>query len=142
MDATRSSQDSGPGIELQDSQRTFKREPEEALMLAVLEDAIACYQKHMFAKDKRGREIFLDTEAWMLEKDGHWIFSFENICETLSLDPNYLRQGLLRLKEQSMSKAKIHPLIPRRRIGGPHGGSVETSLADCDIKNPGFRKSA
>ncbi|HET8562389.1 MAG TPA: hypothetical protein VFM35_00820, partial [Candidatus Binatia bacterium] len=37
---------------------TFRRkshlEPEKKLMLAVLEDAIACYQKYIFARDGKG----------------------------------------------------------------------------------------
>ena len=44
---------------------TFRRklylEPEKKLMLAILEDAIACFQKYAFARDSKGKALF--TEA-------------------------------------------------------------------------------
>jgi hypothetical protein len=40
---------------------TFRRkaplEPEKRLMLSVLEDAVACFQKHLFSRDPRGRAV-------------------------------------------------------------------------------------
>jgi len=74
-------------------------EGEERLMLAVLEDAIEYFQEYVLAEDKKSKELFQEAEEWILEKDSDWIFSFENICEVLRLDPNYIRQGLLRWKE-------------------------------------------
>ena len=48
---------------------TFRRklhlEPEKKLMLAVLEDAIACYQKYLFARDSKGKALFEDAEQWI-----------------------------------------------------------------------------
>ena len=41
---------------------TFRRklhlEPEKKLMLAILEDAIACFQKYVFAHDVKGKALF------------------------------------------------------------------------------------
>jgi hypothetical protein len=54
-------------------------EPEKALMLAVLEDAITCIQK--------GKRWFRETVDWIVTDDDDWLFSFNNICETLCLDP-------------------------------------------------------
>src|SRR5713226_6041344 len=72
------------------------REGEEGLMLAVLEDAIEYFQMYVLAEDKKGKELFHEAEEWILEKNSDWIFSFENICEVLGLDPNNMRLGLLR----------------------------------------------
>ncbi|MEK7210101.1 MAG: hypothetical protein AAB070_01645, partial [Candidatus Binatota bacterium] len=81
---------------------TFRRkaplEPEKRLMLSVLEDAVACFQKHLFSRDPRGRALFRNAEEWIEEEGSDWLFSFENICEVLDLDPHYVRQGLLRWK--------------------------------------------
>src|SRR5262245_17492613 len=85
----------------EDIERLFKktrREKEEALMLAVLEDAIECFQKYVFAQNERGKRSFQEAEDWILEKNSDWLFSFHSICETLELSPDYLRQGLLRWK--------------------------------------------
>lgn len=106
---------------------TFRRkahlEPEKRLMLAVLEDAVACFQKYLFARDSKGRALFREAEGWVIEEDSDWLFSFENICELLGLEPRYVRQGLVRWKEKKLSerpKAKIYRLTPRRekRKGG------------------------
>ena len=106
---------------------TFRRkthlEPEKMLMLAVLEDAIACYQKHLFARDGKGRAMFQDAEEWIMEERSDWLFSFESICEVLGLEPQYVRQGLARWKEKMAAErpmAKIYRLTPRgeKRKGG------------------------
>ena len=66
---------------------TFRRkshlESEKRLMLAVLEDAIACFQKYLFARDGRGRTMFREAEEWILAQESDWLFSFENICEEI-----------------------------------------------------------
>lgn len=101
---------------------TFRRkahlEPEKRVMLAVLEDAIACFQKYLTARDGKGKAIFRDAEAWIVEDDRDWLFSFTNICEVLGFDPQYVRRGLMRWKESKLAerpKAKIYHLTPKRR---------------------------
>jgi hypothetical protein len=42
---------------------------------------------------------FAEAEAWILETDSEWIFSFINCCEVLGIDPDYLRRGLLPWKQ-------------------------------------------
>jgi hypothetical protein len=43
---------------------------------------------------RRGqKKWFLEAEEWFNEKKSEWIFCFENICEALRLDPQYLRKG-------------------------------------------------
>jgi len=81
-------------------------EPEKSFMLAILEYAVASFQKHIFARDSKGKAIFDETEDWILEKNSDWIFSFENICEVLGFNPSYVRQGLLRWKEVKLAE---HP---------------------------------
>jgi hypothetical protein len=81
------------------------REGEEGLMLAVLDNAIECFQKYVLAQREREKRLFQEAEEWILEKNSDWFFSFENICETLQLYPDYIRQGLLCWKE---AKLKSH----------------------------------
>ena len=75
------------------------REGEEKLMLAVLASAVEYFQRYVLSKDEKGRKLFQEAEEWFLEKDSDQLFSFEYICETLGLHPDYLRQGLLSWKE-------------------------------------------
>jgi len=67
---------------------------EKRLMLAVLEDALDCYQKYAFARDVHGRQLFAEACEWIASESRDWFFSFENICETLEITPEYLRRGL------------------------------------------------
>jgi hypothetical protein len=70
-------------------------DPEEKLMFGVLTDAIECFQKYYGANRLRHRRLFTEAEAWILRRDDAWPYSFGNICETLNIDPNYLRIGLM-----------------------------------------------
>jgi hypothetical protein len=72
---------------------------EKRLMLAVLEDAIRTYLRNADAKDGERRREFLEAKSWFnsekLGKRGSQnVFSFENLCETLGIEPVSLRQRL------------------------------------------------
>ncbi len=84
--------------------RKFHLNPEQVLMLAVLEDAIICFQDHVAATCKRKRLLHLEAEQWFLDDDRSYLFSFENICDSLGFEPTYLRQGLARWKEAALAK--------------------------------------
>lgn len=79
-------------------------EPEKGLMFAILEEGISCFQKHLFARTQKGKNLFREAEAWILERDSDDVFSFENICDTLGLSPNYLRAGLIAWKNQQLQR--------------------------------------
>jgi hypothetical protein len=84
---------------------------EERLMLAVLQDAVECFQEYILAQYPGEKKLFQEAEDWILEKNTDWPFSFENICETLQLDPGYLRQGLLRWKEAKRKERSIQGIV-------------------------------
>lgn len=81
---------------------------EQDLMAAVLEQGIADFRRYLFARDKKGRKLFLDAEAWVSVDDHNWIFSFTNCCDVLGIDPSYLRRGLA-LWQQSRAIEKVFP---------------------------------
>ena len=91
------------------------REGEERLMLAVLESAVEDFQNYVLARKPRGKKLFQEAEEWFLEKDSEEIFSFENICETLQLHPDYIRQGLLRWKEAKIKTLSVEDHDQGRR---------------------------
>ena len=72
---------------------------EHRLMVAVLEDGLNCFQKHINATDPKQRQLFLDAEEWIMSDDQSWFFSFVNVCDTLKLDPDYVREGLLKWRD-------------------------------------------
>lgn len=102
-----------PAQYFETTRRKNRLEPEKKLMLAVLEDAIWCFQNCLRAQNKRRKGLFDDAEEWIMEEDADWLFSFQNICDVLGLNPEYMREGLTRWKEKAMSgrvKAKVYRL--------------------------------
>jgi hypothetical protein len=69
---------------------------EAALMCAVLEDAVVCYQEQYFSAARRAKHLGREAEAWLFSDDASWLFSFLSICSALDLCPQYIRQGLKR----------------------------------------------
>jgi hypothetical protein len=74
--------------------RTLPAEPEQVLLLAVLRDALETFQRLFGAKTTAGRRLFRESEEWIWNDESDRVFSFVHICETLGLDPRYIRQGL------------------------------------------------
>jgi hypothetical protein len=101
------------------------REGEERLMLAVLEEAVKCFQEYVLATRPREKRLFQEAEEWILEKDSDYLFSFESICQTLGLQPDYTRQGLLVWKEAKLKLSSVEghcvgrPKLARTRVVHP-----------------------
>lgn len=97
-------------------------QPEKRLMLAVLEEAIATFQRHAIANTRRSERLMEEVEEWVAGVEGEWPFSFENICAALDLDAEYLRAGMARWKEAERSKARTGDStlyrFPFRRVNG------------------------
>ena len=68
--------------------------PEQKLAVAILEDAIACYQHYARSRGERAEANYREAEAWIMNRERHWLFSFERICELMALNPDYIRAGL------------------------------------------------
>jgi hypothetical protein len=118
-------------------------EGERRLMLAILEDAVSCFQKYAGAARPRSKRLFQEAEEWFLDEDCTWVFSFESICGVLNISPEYFRTNLKRWKEQLLAQPpearskvgrvrlraarrhKILPFVPRRR----HKAAAATSAA-------------
>ena len=79
-------------------------EPEKRLMLAILEDAVDCFQDNLSAESGKRKMLFDDAEQWIRANGGDWVFSFDHICEALGFNPAYVRQGLLRWQEKNRTK--------------------------------------
>ncbi len=76
--------------------------PEKALMLAVLEDAIRCFQEYFRTTRARPRMLSRQAERWIRTRDWNWPFSFNNVCEALGIDPDCMRDTLLRMKYERL----------------------------------------
>jgi len=103
---------------------------ERRLMAAILEDAIDCFQKYLWAKDNRSRNLRLEAESWFVSDDDSWPFSFINVCYALDLEPGFLRRGLMEWKERQLARRAVlaegsgtSPLVPSQEEAGPAPGT-------------------
>jgi len=73
--------------------------PIKRLMLAILEDALICLRNHANAKNRKHQLMYREAEQWLCREGGNAPFSFGMVCETLGIEPNYLRSGLRQWSE-------------------------------------------
>jgi hypothetical protein len=98
--------------------RRSSLEPEKKLMLAVLEDGIRCFQDNVTAQSGTRRRLFEDAKEWILQQDRHWLFSFENICDALGINPAYVRRRLMQWKQKELPKYPGPGIWQGRRMAG------------------------
>ena len=89
-------------------------EGEKKLMLAVLDDAIRCYLRNVNSNDSKRRQEFVEVKDWIgaTSAVGTWranVFSFENLCAALGLEPRFL---LARLRTLTITD------LPSRKFRG------------------------
>jgi hypothetical protein len=93
---------------------TYRRhlplEPEQRLVIAVLEDGIHAFQDNFGASHSKKRRIFDDAETWIFSDDNDWIFSFVSVCSLLNLEPAYLRRGLRQWQTRQRPGAQTEPV--------------------------------
>lgn len=96
-------------------------EPERRLMLALLVDAVRCYQTGVTAPGGSHTRLFLEAERWLFTARRDAAFAFEDICDVLEIDPGYFRRGLRhwrarRLANQAPRLVRRSPVILRKRV--------------------------
>ena len=78
---------------------------EYRLLVAVLQDALHCFQTHMHATSIHEQQLFAEAQAWIMGGDStirrpgaHQTpnLSFEYVCEMLDIVPDRLRVSLRR----------------------------------------------
>jgi hypothetical protein len=85
----------------------IRRQPECRLLWVVLENGVEEYMRYVNATSRRGKRLFREAEAWIMQDDPTWLCSFVSICHVLGLDPDYLRRGLQRWREARISPAPL-----------------------------------
>ena len=117
---------------------TTQQGPERMLMLAVLDDAVACIEKYASVSKGREKRWFREAVEWILTEDDDWVFSFNNVCEAVGFSPACLRPGLIRMADGSSGKArklrKSSKSTKRRRKGRnrPKESVVNDELIGCN----------
>jgi len=82
------------------------------LVQAILREAIRTYQKYAVKKGTRASRLFRDVNDWFSSDDRQWFFSFVNVCDTLGLEPTYIRTGLKLWRERKLQANGASPVFP------------------------------
>ena len=85
-------------------------------MLAILEDALQCFQDNCSAKNGKKKQLFENVQKWFFEPSSGWVFGFESICSVLDFEPDYLRKGLMRWREKQVVKRRSAPLLKHENV--------------------------
>jgi hypothetical protein len=110
--------------------RALVDQPEIRLMLAVMDDAIAVYQRFSDSVDIRDRRLFEEASAWIHSSDTSWPYSFENICTALRFDAASVRSGLERWRiahrasHQPLARVRVRNVLGRRPAIGSRAPSA------------------
>lgn len=101
--------------------RSKELEPERRLMLALLVDAVRCYQTGVTAPGGSRTRLFAEAERWLFKAERDAPFAFEDICDVLEIDPAYLRRGLRRWRARQLANeaprlVRRSPVILRKRV--------------------------
>ena len=90
--------------------------PVKKLMMAILEDALRVFQNNCDAKSGSRKRLFQEAEQWLCGEGGEGPFSFEMVCETLGIEPGFLRSGLKEWRRQQLEGISIRRLARRSPV--------------------------
>lgn len=107
---------------------------EHRLLIAIMQDAVECFQKHIHARDSKRRQLYLDAESWISSDDYSGTFSFNNVCDLLGMSPEYLRQGLIDWRDRERTRRKGRLLDAVRSQGIRERAHIE-SLGSIGISD-------
>lgn len=99
------------------------RPPAQRLMVAVLEEALSTFHRHVGSGAPRSRRLVSDVEAWLTATTADGPFSFGTICAALDLDEDYLRRGIERWaaaeRHRAATGARPRYWNPFRKVASP-----------------------
>ncbi len=89
-------------------------EGEIRLILAILVDAVQCFQRT--ADHAEGRQQRAEAAAWIFAEDHSWPFSFESICSVLGINSEVLRRSLRQWKGRADDGRHARPTFSRTHL--------------------------
>lgn len=89
---------------------------ETRLLFAVLEDAVRCYVKTVNSSRRYDREQFDEVQRWFDSEAGiRSPFSFEYVCDVLTIEPESLRSRLKLLSVKDLPTKQMRS-VGRRQV--------------------------
>jgi hypothetical protein len=111
--------------------------PVKRLMMAVLEDALRCFQNNATAASGPRKRLFAEAEQWLCGDTSDGLFSFETVCETLGIEPHFLRAGLRAWRMQQLAGdasrrlARRSPVVRSGKISAPNRRASRRRLSEA-----------
>jgi hypothetical protein len=99
-----------------DRRGTAITEPLRRLMVAMLVDAIRCFQTKVGARQPAKRREFVEVRSWIFSDKDNRFFSFGAVCEALEIDPKAIRKELVHWADKKLASDKPQWMIWRWRI--------------------------
>jgi hypothetical protein len=87
--------------------------PYHRLLVAVLEDAIRCFQRNAGARRGPRRALFREVKEWLFDANGTGFMSFPVVCESLGIEAALLRRHLREWQART-TRGLQAPRLPRR----------------------------
>jgi hypothetical protein len=106
-------------------------EGEKRLILSVLEDAVECFMKCIDSTSGKGQRLFRDADDWINLEDKHWVFSFDNVCEMLDIEPEYLRRGL-----QLWKQRRLEQIAQRKALAAEQAAAAPVRETEIEPATP------
>ena len=94
-------------------------QPEKRLQLAALADAVATHARTATETTTRAQRLFGDVDEWFACDVAAGPFSFVGICDSLGIEPGYVRRGLHRLQRRDRPPT-IRNVTLRHQTGARH----------------------
>jgi hypothetical protein len=99
--------------------RGSQLQAEKRLQVAVLADAVATHARGVSDMTLRGRKRFAEVDEWFASDIAPGPFSFVAICDSLGLEPGYVRRGLQDLQTKDDTRI-ARRLSLRHESGSRH----------------------
>jgi hypothetical protein len=88
-------------------------EPLRRLMVAMLVDAVRCFQTKFGARQPATRQEFAEVRSWIFSDEDQGTFSFKAVCDALEIDLKVIRTGLVRWMEKRLSGEEPRMIVRR-----------------------------
>ncbi len=110
-------------------------EPVQRLMLAVLLDAMRCYQSNFGSASVRGRIEFHEARQWLFDRCSEAPFSLNSVCSVLGIEPCTVQRTVsdwARVKRAGFVTARLPRRTPVmvKEIDRMAGGHVRMKRHD------------
>jgi hypothetical protein len=98
---------------------TGQIEPLRRLMIAMLVDAVHCFETKFETRQPAARREFAEVRSWIFSDLDDGVFSFRAVCDALELDSGAIRKRLTRWQEKRRAGEK-HRIFGRSQLRAVH----------------------